>query len=77
MITQMLVGMRRMAGALVVLGLCISAVSHLTAQAPYFPPAGAWAKKTPAELGMDAAKLAEAVAFAQSHESTRAMDFSD
>ena len=43
----------------------------------YVPPAGAWAKKTPAELGLDPAKLAEAVTYAQSRESTRAMDFSD
>ena len=43
----------------------------------YYPPAGAWAKKTPAEVGMDPARLAEAVAFAQSRESTREMDFSD
>jgi len=45
--------------------------------APYFPPAGTWAKKLPAELGMDPAKLAEAVAWAQTRESNRAMDFSD
>ena len=43
----------------------------------YFPPAGAWAKKTPAELGLDPAKLAESVTYAQSRESTRAIDFSD
>jgi CubicO group peptidase (beta-lactamase class C family) len=48
-----------------------------SAQTQYFPPAGAWAKKAPAELGMDPAKLAEAVAFAQSRESRREMDFSD
>jgi CubicO group peptidase (beta-lactamase class C family) len=49
----------------------------LAAQTPYFPPAGSWAKKTPTELGMDPARLAEAVAFAQSHETSREMDFSD
>src|SRR5687768_8970112 len=43
----------------------------------YFPPAGNWARKAPAEAGLDAAKLAEAVTFAQSRESTRAIDFSD
>jgi CubicO group peptidase (beta-lactamase class C family) len=43
----------------------------------YFPPAGTWAKKAPAELGLDPAKLAEAVTYAQSRESTRALDFSD
>ncbi len=50
---------------------------NVAAQAQYYPPAGAWAKKTPAELGMDAAKLQEAVDFAQSHETKREMDFSD
>ncbi|MFK3736513.1 serine hydrolase domain-containing protein [Massilia sp. TN1-12] len=45
--------------------------------ASYFPPAGQWARKTPAELGMDPDKLAAAVAFAQAHETTRARDFSD
>nr|WP_314539997.1 serine hydrolase [uncultured Massilia sp.] len=45
--------------------------------ASYFPPAGQWARKSPAELGMDPDKLAEAVAFAQAHETTRARDFSD
>ena len=46
-------------------------------QASFYPPPGAWPKKTAVELGMDAAKLAEAVAFAQSHETRREMDFSD
>lgn len=45
--------------------------------APYYPPAGSWARKAPAELGMDPALLAEAVKFAESRESTREVDFSD
>jgi CubicO group peptidase (beta-lactamase class C family) len=45
--------------------------------ARYFPPAGTWAKRAPAELGLDPARLAEAVTYAQSRESTRAIDFSD
>lgn len=45
--------------------------------APYYPPPGSWAKKAPADLGMDGKVLAEAVAFAESRESTREMDFSD
>jgi CubicO group peptidase (beta-lactamase class C family) len=44
---------------------------------PYFPPAGTWARKAPAELGLDPAKLAEAVTYAKSRESSRAIDFSD
>ena len=43
----------------------------------YFPPAGEWARKAPADLGMDPAALAAALAFAQSHETERAIDFSD
>ena len=48
-----------------------------TAAAVYYPPAGAWQKKSAAELGMDQAALDAAVQFAQTRESTRAMDFSD
>jgi CubicO group peptidase (beta-lactamase class C family) len=43
----------------------------------YFPPAGSWARKPPAALGMDPARLAEAIAYASAHESERAKDFSD
>lgn len=43
----------------------------------YYPPAGTWARKAAGELGMDQAALDSAIAFAQAHESTRAMDFSD
>ncbi len=50
----------------------------LHAQAkPYFPSAGTWAKKTPKQLGLDAAALEAAIQFAQSHETERALDFSD
>lgn len=42
----------------------------LAAQNPYFPPPGKWAHKPPAELGFDAAKLQEAIAFAQANNST-------
>ena len=37
--------------------------------APYFPPAHTWTQKTPAELGLKAAKIQEAIAFAQANES--------
>ena len=53
------------------------AAAPIAQQAPFYPPAGAWPKKSAAELGMDPAKLAEAVAFEQAHESNREMDFSD
>src|SRR5688572_28088889 len=46
-------------------------------QGPYYPPPGAWAKKAPAELGLDPVLLQQAVDCAKSRESNRAMDFSD
>jgi CubicO group peptidase (beta-lactamase class C family) len=63
------------------LGLCLALVVHAgfaaPAATPYFPPAANWAHKAPASLGMDPAKLQEAVKYAESHETERARDFSD
>ncbi|WLI87647.1 hypothetical protein Q4S45_12940 [Massilia sp. R2A-15] len=57
---------------------CLLACVSAAAGAPaYFPPPGEWARKSPAELGMDPARLADAVAYARSHETSRAIDFSD
>ena len=58
-----------------VTGCAATATSPVTST--YFPPAGEWTRKSPAELGMDPAALAAAVQFAQSRETTRAVDFSD
>ncbi|MGH7469759.1 MAG: serine hydrolase domain-containing protein, partial [Longimicrobiales bacterium] len=45
------------------------------AQTPYYPPAEpGWDKRRPEQVGMDAAKLQEAVAFAQSRASQSARD---
>jgi len=66
--------------AVVALCLGVSVVSYVSVdarQAPYFPPAGAWAKKAPAELGLDPVLLQQAVDYAKSRESNREMDFSD
>ncbi|MES2148677.1 MAG: serine hydrolase [Pseudomonadota bacterium] len=58
--------------------LCAALVLHAAlASAQYFPPQGSWAHKAPAELGMDPAMLAAAVEFAKTHETERALDFSD
>jgi len=43
----------------------------------YYPPAGSWMHKKPAEVGMDPAKLADAIAFMKAHETNVARDFSD
>ena len=52
-------------------------VSRSAQTKDYFPPAGTWAKKAPADLGMDASMLEAAIKFAQANEPRRAMDFSD
>ena len=64
-------------GPLLVALVFLGSTSDAQNGSPYYPPAGAWEKKAPAELGLDPALLAEAVAFAQSRESTREKDFSD
>jgi CubicO group peptidase (beta-lactamase class C family) len=55
----------------------ILAAAPAAQQASFYPPAGAWPKKAPAELGLDPVKLQEAIDFAKSRESTREIDFSD
>src|SRR5688500_15119710 len=60
--------------------LCVSValMGPVTAQqATHSPPPGNWAKKSPAELGLDPVKLQEAVDLARARESRREMDFSD
>jgi len=57
-------------------GVVLSA-EQAVATPVYYPPAGSWARKSASELGMDQAALDAAVQFAQTRESTRAMDFSD
>lgn len=58
--------------------LCLLVVAFPRAEAPYYPPASEWAHKTPAEVGMDAAKLADALEFMKAHEArSPARDFSD
>ena len=64
------------------LRVCVTAYAFLAVAASaqtthYFPPAGSWARRTPAELGMDPVALAAALSFAQAHETSRDRDFSD
>jgi CubicO group peptidase (beta-lactamase class C family) len=62
----------------VVFALSIASCVTLAAQpaARYYPPAGQWAKKSPAEVGMDAAKLTAAVEFAKARETNWPRDYS-
>ena len=43
-------------------------VATSVAAADYFPPRGSWDRKTPAELGVDAARLKEAIDYAVANE---------
>lgn len=54
--------------AIVGLAFCLIGVALSSAEAPYYPPPGQWAHKTAAEVGMDARKLDDAVAFMKAHE---------
>jgi CubicO group peptidase (beta-lactamase class C family) len=59
---------------LVVLPLTLAAAEGAAAQQPYVPPAGSWERRDPAQVGMDGARLQEAVRFAQEHESSAPRD---
>ena len=56
---------------LISLALFLFGIALPAAQTAYYPPAGEWARKTPAEVGMDAAKLNDAMDFMKSHETSR------
>jgi CubicO group peptidase (beta-lactamase class C family) len=53
------------------------AAGAATAAGHYYPARDAWAVKAPAEVGMDAALLDEAIAFARANETDRPKDLSD
>ena len=60
---------RSLVCSLAVLGVLATSL-HAQQPSTYFPPAGQWTSKSPAELGMDARKLQDAVDYAMSHGST-------
>jgi CubicO group peptidase (beta-lactamase class C family) len=57
--------------------LVLSGAAPATQNVIYFPPAGDWARRAPADLGLDPVKLEEAVAFARTRETNRPIDLSD
>ena len=65
-------------GATVLLALAASTLAAQPRRAPaptaYVPPAGSWESRTPAQLGLDAAKLDSAVAFAIANETKSPRD---
>lgn len=64
------------AGVVVAAALVLSLSPRPAAQASYFPSQGSWIKKAPAEVGIDAARLDAALAFAKEHETDWPKDFS-
>ena len=64
--------------ALLTIALCLIGAAIPGGQTTYFPPAGEWARKAPADVGMDAAKLNAAVEFMKANETgSPKRDFSD
>jgi CubicO group peptidase (beta-lactamase class C family) len=60
---------------LIFTSLLVATASHAQRAAPYVPgPGDDWARRTPAQAGMDAALLDSAVAFARANESTAPRD---
>ena len=53
---------------------CAASAPQAAAPARYFPPAGAWEKRDPAAVGLDKAKLDEAIAFAIANENRNTKD---
>jgi len=63
---------------LVSLALFLVGVAIPAAQTAYYPPPGQWARKAPGEVGMDPARLNDALEFMKMHETASpARDFSD
>lgn len=59
------------------IGLALPSARAADASAVYFPPAGEWARKDAAQMGIDAAALAAALQYAQSHETEWPRDLSE
>jgi len=61
---------------LAIAALCCSGpvLAQAGGQATYVPPAGAWEHRTPEQLGMDGARLQEAIAFAKANEAKAPRD---
>lgn len=54
-----------------------AAAAQRPAAAPYAPTAGSWERRAPAQVGMDAAKLDSAIAFAKANESRASRDLEE
>ena len=57
--------------------LAVDAGAQRNAATPYFPSAAMWEHRTPEQLGMDAAKIREAIEFAKSNEARGSRDMEE
>lgn len=62
--------MRSTAAALSLLLAVFAPLAGAQASTSYYPPPGEWQQKSPATLGMDSAKLQQAIQYAETHGST-------
>src|SRR5262245_28372908 len=60
--------------ALLVAGLALEAGAQSRSAAAYYPPKDQWEHRTPAQLGLDAALIDSAVAFAKTQETSAPRD---
>ena len=60
--------------AAVMAATTVDAAWQRSSARPYFPPRGEWQKKDPAAVGLDQARLDEAIAFAVAHENPDTKD---
>src|SRR5688572_28404056 len=63
--------------AILLLVSATAAAAQRPAASPYVPPANAWERRAPAQVGMDAAKLDSAIAFAKANESRASRDLEE
>ena len=54
----------------------VTTAGQRSSKQPYFPARGEWQKKDPSAVGLDKAKLHEAIAFAVAHENPNTKDLS-
>ena len=63
-------------GMIAIAAATVTTVGQQSATQPYFPARGEWQKKDPSALGLDKAKLQDAIAFAVAHENPNTKDLS-